>query len=217
MFRRTLPILVVAAGLGGCSTLLATIGGGVSVTGTAKALSTQQAAAFSPGAYRTSATLAGESAMASASVRAYTPDGLPAGGPVTTASNGTFQLTGLPTGKAVFLVATAKSSNGGTLQVSAFLKASGTTSVRDINSASMVVAEKLRSLATSRLDTVVQTDVDSLEGAVANGMTTSDIQNLDLTSKTSASATFDRVMSNNPLIASSFQAIAGTKTTAALR
>jgi hypothetical protein len=217
MTRRTLPILLTAGMLGGCSTLLTAIGGGVSVSGTAKALSTQQAALFSGGAYRTSATVAGDSAMASASIRAYASDGTPVGGPVTAASNGTFTINGLPVGKAVFLVATGSSKSGGTLKISAFLKPSSTTAVRDINTASMIVAEKLRTLASSKLDAIVQTDVDALEGNVANNLSTAQITAIDETTPSSAASTFDALSGSNPQIASSFQAFAGTKTTTALR
>lgn len=204
--------------LAGCDGLIGGLGGGAAVTGTVKAPETQTAAIFANGAYRLSGTLAGETAVSGAEIKALTSAGTPVLGAasVKTGSNGGFEIKGLPTGRTVILVATAKAKNGGTLTLSALIKPSGVSAIRDLNTASTVVAEKLRAtLSADKLDALVQAEVDSLEDTVSASMDTADIP--DLTVSGTAQATFDKLKNKSAQVAAGFQAITDGQATAALR
>ena len=215
--RRSLLILFLSGLLGGCASLfngLGNLGGGATVSGKVWVPQDQKAAIYMGNAYRINATIPGEVVLGGASVQAYDSSGATEGAAVTSGSDGSFELTGIPIGKGSFLTATAKTQSGGTLTITAFLKASSASEVRDINTASTVVAEKLRSsLSATKLDGLSQTDIDALEGMVAANMDTADIP--DLTVSGAALTSFNTIMSKSTQVASSFQTIAGT-TTAAL-
>lgn len=211
MIRSRLFVLAVSLLLGGCSDIIANLGTGATVSGVVKVPQRQKATA-----YRTHATIAGEVALNGASVQAYSSTNAALGSAVTTGSDGSFELKNVPVGKASFLIASAKSSSGGTLTISAFLKPSGASTVRDINTASTIVAEKLRSaLTATKLDSLVQTDVDVLEGTVAANLTTTDIPDLSVSG--AALTAFNKIQTKSTQVASGYQAIAGTTTTAALK
>lgn len=204
--------------LSGCDALMGGLGGGAAVTGTVKAPETQTAAIFANGAYRVSGTLAGETAVSGAEVKAYTSAGVPVIGAsaVKTATNGGFEIKGLPSGRTVLLVATAKAKNGGTLTLSALIKPSGVSAIRDLNTASTAVAEKLKAtLSPEKLDALVQSEVDSLEDTVSANMATADIP--DLTVSGTAQASFDKVKNKSTQVSAGFQAITGGQATAAVR
>ncbi len=218
MRSQLLALTAVATMLAGCDSLIGSLGGGATVTGTLKAPETQTAAIFANGAYRTSGTLAGETAVSGAEVKAYTSAGSPVVGAATvkTSTNGSFEIKGLPSGRTVLLVATAKAKNGGTMTLSALIKPGGVSAIRDLNTASTVVAEKLKaSLTAEKLDALVQADVDSLEDTVSANMDTADIP--DLTVSGQALASFDKVKNKSTQVSAGFQAITGGTATAALR
>lgn len=216
MFRSRLLLLAASLLLGGCSELIANLGTGATVSGVVKVPQSQKAGIFMGNAYRTQATIAGEVALNGASVQAYSGTNAALGAAVTTGSDGSFELKNVPVGKASFLKATAKNSSGGTLTVSAFLKPAGASTVRDINTASTIVAEKLRSaLTATKLDSLVQTDVDVLEGTVAANLDTADIPDLSVSG--AALTAFNKIQTKSTQVASGYQAIAGTVTTAALK
>ncbi|HEY9899269.1 MAG TPA: hypothetical protein V6D00_08820 [Pantanalinema sp.] len=215
MIRRTIALLLPVT-LAGCANLLGELGGGTTVTGVVKAPETQQAAIAFTDAYRTAGTIAGERAVSEAEVRAYGADGNAIGGMVKASKSGLFELKGLPSGKAVILVATAKSKSGGTLRITAFTKPAGTSSVRDLNTASTIVAEKLKAtLSAAKLDALTQNDVDTLEGRVSNTLDTADIP--DLTSATAALEAFDKVERKNASIANAFASISEGRAIASVR
>lgn len=211
MLRRTLALVTTLSMLSGCSDLIGALGGGASVSGAVKAPSTQQAAIAFSGAYRLLATMAGETAVNAASVQAYSSSNATLGSAVQSGADGSFDIKGIPSGKTAILVATAKAQNGGSLKLSGLIKPSGISAVRDLNTASTVVAEKLRAtLSPDKLDAVAQSDVDNLEGMVATSLDTADIP--DLTQPTAAVTAFDTAKTKNPQIASTFRAIVGTQT-----
>lgn len=215
MIRRTIALLLPLS-LAGCNGLLGELGGGTTVSGVVKAPETQQAAIAFTDAYRTAGSIAGERALADAEVRAYGADGNAIGGAVKASSSGLYEIKGLPSGKVVILVATAKAKSGGTLRLSAFTKPSGASSVRDLNTASTIVAEKLKaSLSASKLDAVTQNDVDILEGRVSNSLDTADIP--DLSKEGAAVAAFDKVEDKNASIANAFASISEGRAIAAVR
>lgn len=215
--RHKLVALTLTAMLAGCDSLIGSLGGGATVSGTVKAPETQTAAIIANGAYRTSGTLAGETAVSGAEVKASTSSGAAVIGAasVKTTSNGGFEIKGLPSGRTVILTATAKAKNGGTITLSAIIKPGGVSAVRDLNTASTVVAEKLKAtLSPEKLDALVQADVDSLEDTVSANMDTADIP--DLTVSGSAVAAFDKVKNKSTQVSAGFQAITGSTATAAL-
>lgn len=202
--------------LSGCTGLLGELGGGSTVAGVIKAPETQQAAIAFTDAYRIAGTIAGEKAVPEAEIRAYGTDGNAIGGSVKANKSGAFELKGLPSGKAVILVATAKAKSGGTLRISAFVKPAGTSAARDLNTASTIVAEKLKaSLSAEKLDAVVQNDVEILEGRISNNLDTADIP--DLTSATAAVAAFNKVEQKNASIANAFASITEGRAIASVR
>lgn len=218
MRLKLVALMTLTGMLAGCDALMGSLGGGAAVTGTVKAPETQTAAIFANGAYRTSGTLAGETAISGAEVKPYTSAGVAIIGAssVKTASNGSFEIKGLPSGKTVVLVATAKAKNGGTLTLSALIKPSGVSAIRDLNTASTVVAEKLKAtLSADKIDALVQADVDSLEDTVSANMDTADIPDLSVAG--AAKASFDKVKNKSSQVAAGFQAITGGQATAALR
>jgi len=211
-------LAILTAMLAGCDSLIGSLGGGATVSGTVKAPETQTAAIIANNAYRISGTLATETAVSGAEVRAYNSSGAEIVGAaaVKSASNGGFEIKGLPSGRTVRLVATAKAKNGGTLTLSALIKPGGVSAVRDLNTASTVVAEKLKAtLSSEKIDALVQSDVDSLEDTVSANMATADIP--DLTLAGSAVASFDKVKSKSTQVSAGFQAITGSQNTASVR
>lgn len=218
MRLKLLTLATLTAVLAGCDSLMGSLGGGATVTGTVKAPETQTAAIIANDAYRIEGTLATETAVSGAEVKAYTSAGMGVIGAasVKTGSNGSFEIKGLPSGRTVVLVATTKAKNGGTLTLSALIKPEGVSAIRDLNTASTVVAEKLKAtLSPEKLDALVQSDVDTLEDTVSANMDTADIP--DLTVSGSAAASFDRVKIKSSQVAASFQTVTGGQATAALR
>lgn len=220
MRLKLMTLATLTAMLAGCDSLIGSLGGGATVSGTVKAPETQTAAIIANDAYRIEGNLASvtEKAVSGAEVRAYSSAGVEIAGAtaVQTASNGSFEIKGLPSGRTVRLVATAKAKNGGTLTLSALIKPGGVSAVRDLNTASTVVAEKLKAtLSPEKLDALVQSDVDSLEDTVSANMATADIP--DLTVSGSAAASFDQVKNKSAQVSAGFQAITGSQTTAAVR
>lgn len=210
MIRSRFFVLAASLLLAGCSDLIANLGTGATVSGVVKVPQTQKTAA-----YRTMATIAGEVGLDGATVQAYNNTYGAIGAAVTTGSDGSFELKNLPIGKASFLVAT-KSQSGGTLKVAGFLRPSTASTVRDLNTASTIVAEKLRSALTpTKLDHLVQTDVDVLEGTVAANLTTADVPDLSVAG--AALTAFNTIQSKSTQVASGYQAITNTTTTAALK
>lgn len=217
MLRRTIALALPLA-LSGCTGLLGELGGGTTVSGVIKAPETQQAAIAFTDAYRVAGSIAGERAVAEAEVRAYGSDGNPIGGSVRANKSGAFELKGLPSGKAVILLATAKSTNGGTLRISAFTKPEGAGTARDLNTASSVVAEKLKaSLSGAKLDAVSQNDVDILEGRVSNTLSENLALVPDLTSTEATVAAFGKVEQKNSSIANAFASISEGRAIASVR
>ncbi|MBO9541209.1 hypothetical protein J7643_11525 [bacterium] len=215
MIRRTIA-LVLPLALSGCTGLLGELGGGTTVSGLIKAPETQQAAIAFTDAYRIAGTIAGERAVPEAEVRAYAADGNAIGAAVKANKSGLFEIKGLPSGKAVILVATTKAKSGGTLRITAFVKPAGTSTARDLNTASTIVADKLKaSLSAAKLEAVSQNDVDILEGRVSNSLDTADIP--DLSKDGAAVAAFGKVEQKNSSIANAFASISEGRAVASVR
>lgn len=208
------PLVLGTVLLTGCADVLNNLLGGATVSGTVKAPGAQLAGIFLGQAYRLMATLPGESAVKGATVRAFSSSGVSYGTSTTTSSTGTFELQDLPLNTPVIVEAQAGGKTG-TLVLTALLKATAPTEVRDVNTASTVVAEKLRTMDAAALARLTQVEVDRMESLVAANLDTS-LNGLDLTSPASAVRVFDALQAKTAALKDAYASITGTLTTAGL-
>ena len=192
----------------GCSAdLVAPLAPRTRITGTVKAPQLQMGLS-------TQGFLAEEVPAGGATIVARTVDGKAVSGEVKTDAQGQFVLADIPPDRQLFLEARIAGSGDRTLKLSGYVKPGTGATIRDLSTVSSLVAAKLQTLSPARLAVVRTDDVIRLELTLSTEISVADIP--DLSSPEGLAATFDALSTRYGTIASSFGAVSGAITTAAV-
>lgn len=176
------------------------VGARTQITGAVKAPASQLGLS-------TQGFLDGEVPAAGATVTLRGPDGLAVGATVQTDARGQFVLTDVSPDRPLFVEATVAAAGGKTLTLAGYVRPGQGGTIRNLHTVSSLVASKLRTFTSTRLDAVKMDDVMRLELTLSTEMDATDIPDM---SKPEALVTrFDALSSRYGTIASGFGAVSG--------
>lgn len=205
-------VLTLSLGLTGCADLFSALGVlGVTVTGQVRVPEAQKASIM--------ASFPGEvSVGANADVQTYSLLGFPV--PNSTAktdASGQFTVPGVPAERVSILRASVTGKSGKTLRLAGLVKASGGSTVTELSAVSTIVAEGLlRTVGTSRLETMSQDQITELEHVVVAAGGTAGLT-VDLTGAEGPASRFETIVAADAEVRDLVAAIKSNTSTAALR